>query len=182
MNDFPSHVRIVIIGSSGAGKSTLAKALSHKLSVPHIELDALNWEAGWTQADNEVFRERVRLAVTRPGGWVVAGNYHNVRDLTWAGASVVIWLDFAFPVVFWRTLKRTILRSLRAEILWNGNRESLVKAFFSKDSILLWLIQTYSRRRRQTPELLSEYSHVKLLHFKYPREADAFLARLENKI
>ena len=39
--------RIAVIGNSGSGKSTLARTLSARLGIPHIELDALNWQPGW---------------------------------------------------------------------------------------------------------------------------------------
>ncbi len=175
------HTRIVVIGSSGAGKSTLARRLSHILTIPQIDLDALNWEADWRQVSDQVFRERVRAAIERPGGWVVAGHYHNVRALTWANADAVIWLDYSFPVVFWRALKRTLMRSLKGEVLWNGNRESLYMAFFTKDSILLWLLQTFYRRRRQTPVLLSEFPQVQVFRFHKSRQAIELLRSLEGQ-
>jgi adenylate kinase family enzyme len=41
----------VVVGTSAVGKTTLAAALSRRLGVPHIELDALYWGPGWTRAD-----------------------------------------------------------------------------------------------------------------------------------
>ena len=40
-------MRIAVVGTSGSGKTTLAKALAAQLALPYIELDALNWQAGW---------------------------------------------------------------------------------------------------------------------------------------
>jgi gluconate kinase len=40
-------VRISVVGTSGSGKTTLAKALARQTGLPYIELDALNWQAGW---------------------------------------------------------------------------------------------------------------------------------------
>jgi adenylate kinase family enzyme len=40
-------VRIVVVGASGSGKTTMAKALSRALGLPHVELDAINWQPGW---------------------------------------------------------------------------------------------------------------------------------------
>jgi len=38
-------MRIVVIGTSGAGKTTLARAIAARLSPPHVELDAINWQS-----------------------------------------------------------------------------------------------------------------------------------------
>jgi adenylate kinase family enzyme len=37
-------MRIVVVGTSGAGKTTLARRIAALL--PHIELDASNWQSG----------------------------------------------------------------------------------------------------------------------------------------
>ncbi|HEY7847048.1 MAG TPA: hypothetical protein VIC83_02515, partial [Candidatus Limnocylindria bacterium] len=70
---FP-HRRINVVGTSASGKTTFARALAARLAVPWVELDALHWEAGWTEADDAVMRERVRRAIAGDG-WVVDGNY-----------------------------------------------------------------------------------------------------------
>jgi adenosyl cobinamide kinase/adenosyl cobinamide phosphate guanylyltransferase len=80
-NEFP-YRRIVVVGTTSSGKSTLAKGLAEKLDVDFIELDALHWEPNWKEAEPEMFRARVEAA-TRSEVWVVAGNYHVVRDIVW---------------------------------------------------------------------------------------------------
>ena len=72
---------IVIIGSSCSGKSTLAEELASLRGTRYVELDALWWEPEWTNPPLDVFRERVAGA-TEGDGWVIAGNYSSVRDLT----------------------------------------------------------------------------------------------------
>lgn len=173
--------RIVVIGTSGSGKSTFSRKLSAALSIPHIELDALHWESNWIEAPVDVFKNRVESALTA-GSWVVDGNYGKVRNAIWSQADTLIWLDYSFPVVFGRALFRTIKRSLFRERLWAGNRESVRRSFFSKHSILVWVIQTYSRRRKEIPELLlrTEYSHLKIIRFRAPKQADAYLRMLNN--
>jgi hypothetical protein len=105
-----------------------------------------------------------------------------VRDLIWERAEMVIWLDYAFPVVFWRLLTRTIRRAITREELWNGNREPFWWHFkiWSQDSLFYWLFKTYWRRKRELPEWLSApwNAHLTVVHFKSPREADAWLAKV----
>ena len=54
--------RISVIGTSGSGKTTFANKLAEILRIPHVELDALYWEADWEPAPIEVFRWLTRQA------------------------------------------------------------------------------------------------------------------------
>ena len=177
MNAF-FYKRIVVIGTTSSGKSTLAENLSKSLDIPYIELDALFWEPNWKQASVFDFWERVETAI-QPDAWVVAGNYSRVRDLIWKRAELILWLDYPFHIVFWRLLTRTICRAVTQEELWNGNREKFWwhLKLWSEESLFHWLFKTYWRRKREIPMLLSqpENSHLKLIHFKHPREAERWL-------
>jgi adenylate kinase family enzyme len=177
MNTFPYH-RIVVVGTTSSGKSTLAGQLAEKIGGDFIDLDALHWEPNWVGAKPEVFRERVETAI-RSQIWVVAGNYHVVRDVIWQRAEAVIWLDYPFHIVFWRMLKRTIRRAVTQEELWNGNRESFWKhlMLWSDESLFNWLFKTYWRRKREYPKLfaLPENAHLQVIHFKHPKETEHWL-------
>lgn len=180
MASFP-YKRIVIIGSTSSGKSTLAEALANRFEMRFIDLDALHWEPNWQGAPLEVFRERVRTATQAPA-WVVAGNYHVVRDLIWPQAEAVIWLDYSLPRIFWQLLRRTFIRWWRRELLWGTNRENLWMHFklWSEDSLIHWLFKTYWRRKRETPELLAlqEHQHLKLIRFSQPMETNGWMKSL----
>jgi adenylate kinase family enzyme len=171
--------RIVVIGTSGSGKTTLAGQLAGRLGLVHIELDALHWRADWQMAPLAEFRASVSAAVSQDG-WALDGNYSKVRDIVWARADTAVWLDYALPRIMWQLLGRTLRRSFRREALWAGNRESLRTSFFSRDSILLWALTTYRRRRAEYPVLLAEpqYSHLQLVHLHSPRETADWLASL----
>ena len=80
-----------------------------RLGIPYIELDALHWEPNWTEAPDEVMRERVRSAISGEA-WVVDGNYSAIRDLVWARADTVVWLDLPLPTILARYARRTIRR------------------------------------------------------------------------
>ena len=66
--------RISVVGSTGTGKTTVAREISIRLTLPHIELDALYWGNNWTGVPDDVFRTRVTDAI-RAERWVVDGNY-----------------------------------------------------------------------------------------------------------
>lgn len=168
-----------MVGTTGCGKTSLAQEISKRLQFPHIELDALYWGENWTGVPDHVFRERVTAAIVGEN-WVVDGNYSRVRSLVWDQADTVVYLDYTFWRVFWQLIRRTIQRSLKREVLWNGNREDLWKSFFSRDSILLWMLQTYHRRRKNYAELFQqpEYAHLCLVHLRTPQLRDEWLLNL----
>lgn len=172
--------RICVIGTSGTGKTTLAKQISQRLAIPHIELDALYWEANWVEAPDRVFRERVLKALSSDS-WVVDGNYSKIRDIVWVKADTIVWLNYSLLVILTRLLWRSLERSLTQKELWSGNRETLQKSFFSRDSILLWAIQTYSRRCKEYPLLLAqpEYSHLKIVELRSPKAANNWLGKIQ---
>lgn len=173
--------RISVIGTSGTGKTTLAKQISQRLAIAHIELDALHWEPNWVEAPDRIFRERVLKAISTDS-WVVDGNYSQVRDLVWGKADTIVWLNYSLSVILTRLLWRTFERSLTQKELWSGNRETLQKAFLSRDSILLWALQTYNRRRKEYPILFAqpEYSHVKIVELRSPKAANDWLNNLSG--
>jgi adenylate kinase family enzyme len=172
--------RINVVGTSSVGKTTLAAALAELLQVPHVELDALHWEPNWTEAPTLVLRDRVRDAIAG-AEWVVNGNYALVRDLVWARAETVVWLDLPLRTVLWRYLRRTTRRVAGREILWSGNRERLSTHLFSRDSLLWWIVTTYRRRRREYPPLLAARPDLVAIRLRSARAADRWLADLARQ-
>ncbi len=170
--------RISVVGTSGSGKTTLARQISQSLDIPHIELDALHHEPNWTEAPIDVFRKRVEQSLSA-NRWVVDGNYSTVRDLVWSRADTVILLDYPLPLIMKRVVWRTFRRVVRQEELWNGNRETW-QTTFSRDSIILWVLQTYRKRRKEYPILFKqpEYTHLKVVHMRSPKTTQAWLSSL----
>ena len=170
--------RVAVVGTSCAGKTTFAAALAAQLQVPHIELDALHWRAGWIPVPRQDFRQAVATAVAAER-WVSDGNYGVVRDLVWGRATAVVWLDYPFATVLRRALYRTARRALLREELYGGNRETFRKALLSRDSILWWVVTTHGRRRREFPVLFEQaaFAHLEVAALGSPREAGSFLRR-----
>lgn len=163
--DLTACRRIVVVGTTGSGKTTLAAALAGRIDGPHVELDALHWEPGWSEAPTEVFRARVSRAL-EGDAWVADGNYGKVRDIVWSRAEGVVWLDYPLHVILYRLWWRTLRRAWTQEELWSGNRERFRTAFFSRDSLFLWALKTYHRRRREIPQLLARPEHAHLHHIR----------------
>lgn len=141
--------RVVVFGTTGSGKSWLADRLGGRTGLRVVELDALFWGRDWQPAPIELFRHRVERE-TAGDGWIVVGNYGQVRDLTWRAADTLIWLDLPLVTVLSQLVPRTIKRAVTGEELWGtGNRESLRGAFLSRQSILLWALKTHAKNRQR---------------------------------
>lgn len=176
-----SPKRMVVVGTSGSGKTTLAHQAAERLGIAHVELDSLHWGPGWKPTPVEVFRARVSEALAGDA-WAVDGNYSVVRDIVWSRADTLVWLDFPWLVVMGRVTWRTIRRTFTRQELWNGNRERFREAFFDRGSIILWALQTYSRRRREYPSLLaqSQFGHLHQVRLSSPRSAQMWLEALPS--
>jgi adenylate kinase family enzyme len=168
--------RIAVVGTTGSGKTTLARELAQRLGYPHVELDALHWEPNWAEAPRDIFRARVEAAL-RGECWVTDGNYGKVRDIVWARADTILWMDYALPVILWRLWWRTLKRVATREELWNGNHENARSAFFSRDSLFLWMLTSHPRHRRDYPALLQkpEYAHLQLIRLRSPQQTRGWM-------
>jgi adenylate kinase family enzyme len=174
-------LRIAVVGTSGSGKTTLAKALAAQLALPYVELDALNWQAGWRDLlrnDPDEFVRRVALAVAADT-WVVDGNYGLVRDLVWRRATHLVWLDYDRPLIMYRVIRRSLVRAMLRTEMWAGNRERWLQMLRPSHPIR-WAWSTWRRRRREYEERVgeSDYAHLAVLRLRQPRDAEKLLRQL----
>jgi adenylate kinase family enzyme len=151
--------KIAIKGESGSGKTTLAGELTHRLAVPHIELDALHHGPNWSEPTPEQFRALVQSVMdSHPHGWVIDGNYESkLGRLVTDAADTLVWLDLPLAVLLGRLWRRTSHRVLESVELWNGNRESWQTAFWGRDSLFAWTIRAHFRHRREWPRRFASH-------------------------
>jgi len=170
-------MRIVVIGTSGSGKTTLAQALSARLDISHIELDALYWGPKWAHPPADIFEQRTREAISAEQ-WVCDGNYSAVRDLVWERATGVIFLNYSFRRVFYQAVRRTLRRAINHEIVYGNNIEHLMP--IDPRWIPWWVIRTYRQNRRLYTERLArpEFARLEVAEFTRPEQAAAYLAGL----
>lgn len=170
-------MRVVVQGTSGSGKTTLSAALAEALGVSCLELDGLYQQSNWTPLEIEEFRVRVESFVQQPG-WVVDGNYSHVRDILWPLASTILIIDLPKRVVMTRVIKRTFLRIMKREELWNGNRESWRNAL-SRDpmrNIILWSWNSHEKYHEALPREAREIAGAdRVIVLTSAREVREFL-------
>ncbi len=171
--------RLVVTGPAGSGKSTLAAAAAARIGAPYIELDAVFWGPHWTPTPRDIFRDKVGRLVAEEA-WTIGANYSAVREVIWARAEALVWLDLPLGLVLSRLLRRTLRRIIRREELWSGNRETWRAAFFSRESLFPYAIRQHARLRRELPIALAapEYRHLTCVRMRTPNEASAWLATL----
>jgi adenylate kinase family enzyme len=174
-------VRIAVAGTTGSGKTTLAKALAAQLALPYIELDAVNWQAGWrdlSRTDPDEFIRRVAVAIAADS-WVLDGGYGLVRGLVWRRATHLVWLDYERPVVMRRVIRRSLVRAALRTEMWAGNRERWLHMLRPSHPIR-WAWTTWARRRREFEERVRErdYAHLVVLRLRRPRDAKKLLRQL----
>jgi adenylate kinase family enzyme len=165
---FPLGRRIAVRGVTGSGKSTIARELGAALGLKVIELDAIHWQReGWQPLPADEFRSRLRDVLTAATeGWVIEGNYPAVADLYLDQVDTLVWIHLPWRVTFWRVLKRTLGRSLKGELLWGTQRESLRQAFFSKNSILWWSTTNHRRANGSIAGMIQGMSGVRVYEMK----------------
>ncbi len=170
-------MRINVVGTSGSGKSTFSKRLAERLNVPYIRLDELHWKPDWTASTGKELFANLEKKLT-PDGWVLDGNYTRTIPVKWKRVQLVIYLDLPFALVLYRIIKRSLYRGIRREELWHGNRESVWRHLFTRDSMILWTIKTFHANRRQFEADFKnpDYSHIKFVTLRSGREVEDFIA------
>lgn len=166
--------RINVIGTSGTGKSTFSRKLAKAHGYPYIEMDAVFWRPNWEETDNEKFLADIKEKVSGTH-WVLDGNYSRTEQVKWKYADTVIWLDYGFVRNFSQIMYRSIIRAITKKEIWpgTGNHESFRKTFFTKQSIVLWMLTHYRSNRLRYATLMGghEYPHLKFIRVRSPKEA-----------
>jgi len=172
--------RIHVTGNSCAGKSTLGARLAERLSLPFVELDALNWEPGWVglhEADPEELTRRIEDA-TAGDEWVVAGSYSRFsKPLLWPRLETAIWLDLPRLTLARRALVRSWRRWRSKELLWRTNREKFfpqLKIWSKRDSLIPWIIGQHEEKRHFMIEGMADprWEHIRFIRLRSSREIE----------
>jgi adenylate kinase family enzyme len=169
--------RVVIVGSSGSGKTTLASLVAARRGLRHVELDALFHGPSWTPRPS--FVADVDCA-TAEDGWVVDGNYSPVRELLWARADTVVWLDLPRLHVEVQVVRRSLVRWLRREELWNGNREPSPLEWIDPEHPVRWSWTKHAQYRERYAARFADpaFAHLRRLRLGSRAAVDAFVRGL----
>jgi adenylate kinase family enzyme len=169
--------KVAVIGTaSSCGKTTVGRRLAERLGVPFVELDALHHGPGWTEATADELRARVE-PILATDGWVIDGGYiGKIGTIVQDAAETVVWLDLPRRVWLPRLIRRTTVRVVRREELWNGNRESFRTALLGRDGLILFSLRQVRRRREEYPKRFASRNLVRL---RSQKEVDRWLATFD---
>ena len=168
----------MIVGANGAGKTVLAEKLSAHYNIKLIELDRIFWKPEWEKSTREEFYENVKKELSLHKEWIVDGNYYsNVSELVWTAANVIIWLDYNMGLVARRVIVRTVKNIVFKRKLFDNNYDSFRRMITPKDSIVVWSLKTFRKKRRNYTELYNKHTNdeVKFYRFRKPWETEEFL-------
>lgn len=171
--------RVSVVGNSGSGKSSLARRVAEAIGAPHVELDAIHHLRGWRPIDPDVFKGTIE-EITSGENWVIDGNYRSVvvDGPVWARADTVVWLDLPRSTVMRQVIVRTLRRTARREVLWNGNREPLKNFWvWHPDSIIRWSWTQHARYEECYGQAMTSatFSHLEFVRLRSHALADEWI-------
>ncbi|HUR50722.1 MAG TPA: AAA family ATPase [Mycobacteriales bacterium] len=172
--------RVLVGGISGAGKSTLARELAAAWQLPYVELDALFHGPGWTE--RPTFAQDVAEVVTEERWVVDSDGYPAVRDLLWARADTLVWLDLPRWQVMARVVRRSVWRGLQRAELWNGNRETF-RAWADPGHPVRWAWTQHGARRTTIETRLADprWAHLRVVRLESARAARRWREQLDAR-
>ena len=170
--------RIIIIGASGSGKTTLGNRLGDLLHIPVYDLDNYFWLPNWQNKREEFFIKEIE-EISKTQEWIIIGNYFKFSSAAWDKADTIIWLDYQFMRCLCQGLKRALKAILYKIPCCAGNYESFGRLFFSRESILIFIIKNYSKYQKRYNDLYTNKDPKKLyLRLRNPQETEFWLNSL----
>jgi adenylate kinase family enzyme len=172
-----SPERVLVAGVTGSGKTTLAQRLGSLWNLRHVEIDGLFHGENWTPRPS--FLDDVR-AFAAEDRWITEWQYTSKGSdqILAPRAQLVVWLDYPYPLVRRRLLRRTISRRVFRTRLWNGNVEPPLwkrDAWTGENDILRWQKDTRHKWEERMPNVLAEHPHLVVIRLTHPRDVDRWL-------
>ena len=168
--------RVVVAGTTGSGKTTLARRIGAILGLPVTEMDALHHGPAWTPRPE--FMAEVE-AFTSGDAWVSEWQYPDARELLADRADTMVWLDVATPLTMAQVVRRTVIRRLRDEELWNGNKEAPLRTVFTDpDHVVRWAWRTRHQLRELVPAVEPTHPQLVVVRLRNLSDVERFVTRL----
>lgn len=179
--NFSRVKKIVIVGTSCCGKTTLGKKLSKLLDFPRKDLDDVFWLPNWTKRSEIEAENIIKTFINKHSEWVISGNYSSVSEKhIWPKADFIIWLDYDFFMILKRAFKRSYINITKKISICQGNYETW-RVFFSKHSIIWWILKSYRRRKKNYNNLFLKKGNSDCIRIKHQSQLDEFLNCIKHQ-
>lgn len=146
-------MKIHIIGCSGSGKTYLAKALSDKYSIPHFDLDDIQWD---NTSDSYGVKRPVEKRnallnkILSNDAWIIEGVYYSWVEQSFEDADRIFVLDMPEYIYKWRIIRRSVKRKMGIE---KGKKET----FKSVINLLKWTDTFKNKNLKEIKNQLDKY-------------------------
>lgn len=161
--------RIMVYGVTGSGKTTTAARLGGLTQIPWYAIDDLTWEAGWTPVPADEQRRRV-ARICAGDAWIIDHGYGGWLDIPLARADLVVALDFPRWVSFGWLLRRCLVNVITRRPTCNGNVETWRTTFAARNSILVWHLWSFRRKRRRIRAWACQPGGPQVIRFSRPAQ------------
>jgi adenylate kinase family enzyme len=166
--------RVLVAGTSGAGKTTTAARIADILGIPHVEIDALFHGSDWTPRPS--FVGDVRAFSAGPV-WVTEWQYRAVRAHLADRADLLVWLDLSRSLVMRQVIRRTLVRRLRRQELWNGNREPALSTILTdREHIVRWAWNTHHKTHARVAHVMRQRPDLCVVRLRNRKEVSRWLS------
>ncbi|MGK5678303.1 adenylate kinase [Actinoplanes sp. URMC 104] len=169
--------RILVYGVTGSGKSTLAARIGERLGLPYHSIDDLTWQPGWVPL-SEADQRTVIRELLAADAWVIDAAYGMWHDLALQRADLIVGLDLPRWRSWGRLLRRTVTRIVRRTPTCNGNYESVRNAFLSRESLLLFHMKSFGRKRERMRKWQASPDYPETVLLRSPAEVERWFATL----
>jgi len=165
--------RVLVAGTSGAGKTTTAARIAGILGIAHVEIDALFHGSDWKPRPS--FESDVRAFSAAPA-WVTEWQYSAVRAHLADRADLLVWLDLPRWLVMCQIIRRTLVRRLRRQELWNGNREpALWTILTDNEHIVRWAWNTHHKGHARVAQLMRQRPDLRVVRLRKRKQVGRWL-------
>jgi adenylate kinase family enzyme len=168
--------RVMIVGQPGSGKSRLAQWLGQRTGLPVVHIDTIHWQPGWVERSYDE-KTRLCLEVEAREQWIFEGGHSATWDNRIARADLLIWVDRASALRFWRVLLRTCLHRGRSRPDLPENCPELLSnlpAFFR----FMWTTRRSARLKMKQLVAMAP-AGCRVVHLRSNRQTALFLETVE---
>ena len=114
--------------------------------------------------------------------WITEYQYEAARPMLLDRCDLMIYLALPRSVVMRRVILRTVRRSVRREVLWNGNVEPPLRTIFTdRDHIIRWAWRTHRRNEARLDEIARQRPDLPVVVLRSRELVDRWVTELSRR-